>query len=716
MALRPDALRRHLGTLSALMLILLPVLEAAWVGWWLYVPLPNAKTPDNKPVRRGWILLRAIPEVVPDVTFHDSHLGQVLTELRHVENLPQRLPILLAAGLIAGAGLSLGGWIFRGLRLSPSLTRFERIPLAFGLGMVGLGTITLILGRLGLLNGWAMRVGLGGLLASGLWEHFATRGGEARKAPASRLPIAAFGLIVGPFLVLMALAAMLPTTDYDAIEYHLQGPKEYYLNGKITFLPHNVYTSMPFGVEMLHLLGMVVLGDWWRGEMVGQLLIMLHAPAAGAMIYLAASRWGSPRAGWFAAVAYLTTPWVFRLAAIPYVEGPLAYYHAALIYAAGWASARAGSYRPPSDKSNPAGNNRPYEDPPVLSMGPWGIVGALAGGAMACKYPALISAVIPFGLVALSTRSWRAVVGFGLGLTIAIGPWLVKNVVDTGNPVYPLGYGVFGGRDWNPAREAKWQNAHGAKLPSWKALGDNLIDVGGRSDWQSGLFVALAPLAFLRRGSHRISLVLWAYVSYLFATWWLLTHRLDRFWLPILPPLAILAGLGADWSRRRAWRVLLGMILAVVITTNFFYATTALTAFDEWTSDLNALRASVPKRVNPPLHLLDQTLPADAKPLLIGQAAVFHMKHRVLYNTVFNDETFEILAKGRSPQEVRKALLDRGITHVYVDWVEVIRHRKPGGYGFTTFIVPAEFEKLVDAGVLEPMAFTGDGHDLYRVR
>ena len=64
----------------------------------------------------------------------------------------------------------------------------------------------------------------------------------------------------------MALGAMLPTIDFDAIEYHLQGPKEYYQAGRIAFLPHNVYTSMPFGVEMLHLLGMEVLDDWWWGR------------------------------------------------------------------------------------------------------------------------------------------------------------------------------------------------------------------------------------------------------------------------------------------------------------------------------------------------------------------------------------------------------------------------------------------------------------------
>ena len=82
---------------------------------------------------------------------------------------------------------------------------------------------------------------------------------------------------------------------------------------------------MPFGVEMLHLLGMEVLGDWWWGGLVGQLLVALYAPAAAVLIAAAAGRPGSRRAAWFAAIIYLSTPWIYRLAVIAYVEGPLCY-------------------------------------------------------------------------------------------------------------------------------------------------------------------------------------------------------------------------------------------------------------------------------------------------------------------------------------------------------------------------------------------------------
>jgi Dolichyl-phosphate-mannose-protein mannosyltransferase len=677
-------------------LVVIAAVEIAWMHWVLTVPLPNAANAGGL-VTRSFFLWRALPFVVPGLSFAESNLGLAIAQLRHVENLSQRLPILLAGALIAAAAVSLGSLALRALRCRGDFSNVERIPLAFGLGASGLGVFTLIMGRLGWIGPWRVRGALVAFIIVELacrWRNPPPK--PKAKAPSARRgPLIVLGLVVTPFLTLMALGSMLPTIDFDCLEYHLQGPKEYYESGRISFLPHNVYTSMPFGVEMLHLLGMEVLGDWWRGSFVGQFLVMLHAPAAAALIALAARDWGSARAAWFAAVVYLSTPWIFRLAAIPYVEGPLCYYHAALIWMAGraWRSA---------------------------SWKTLGLLGALAGGAMTCKYPGLISAVVPFGLLSLVAawrrRSWSIVLAFAAGVAVVIGPWLIKNVIDTGNPVYPLGYRVFGGRDWTPQREAKWNAVHGPRGLSWNELGSGVIEVAGRSDWQSPLYSALVPLAFLRAPSRRYALILLGYVMYLFATWWLLTHRLDRFWLPLLPAAAILAGLGADWTRRAGWLIILAPLVFLSLLANLAYCTTALVGLNQWTDDYAKLRVEVPKFTNPPLAFLDAELPQGAKVLLVGQASVFHTRHAIVYNTVFNEETIEQLVYGRSSDQVLGALTKLGVTHVYVDWFEIERYRQPGNYGFTPFVTPQVFHDLVRERVLESPIAIGSRQELFRVR
>ena len=683
----------------AMIALALAVLELAWLGWFLWEPLPNA----GGAIRRWMFLGRAFPYVIPDVEPDQSYFGLALGELSHLEFLPQRLPLILAATLIGSAAVALGRLVLRAIVILPSLSSLERLPLGFGLGASLLGGLTLMVGRVGLLSPWPVRVGLAAIVLAEIVasiREIRQRSDQPRANARPWLAWGAFIAITGPFLLTMALGAMLPSIDFDAIEYHLQGPKEYFQAGRITFLPHNVYTSMPFSVEMLHLLGMEVLNDWWRGALVGQLLIAVQAPLAAIFLALTAARVGSPRAAWFAAVVYLTTPWIYRLAILPYVEGPLCFYHAGLV----WGATVVWNEADPSRRKKL-----------------WAVIGGLAGGAMACKYPALISAVIPLGLVAVADairrRSIAGVAAYVVAWAVVMTPWLAKNVIDTGNPVYPLGYNVFGGRFWDSAMDLKWRNAHGPRPISATLLWRSIVDVAGRSDWQSALYLALGPLALVRPTTRKFAVAVVGFVVYIFATWWLFTHRLDRFWLPLLPAAALLAGLGADWTRSRVWSGFLGFLLFVSTVTNLAYSTTALTGLNEWTADLEKLRTSVPAMLNPPLLRLDteEAFSSDEKVLLVGQAAVFHINRPIIYNTVFDDEIFEQVAKEHSPEAVRERVRELGVGWVYVDWRDIERYRSPGNYGFTDFVQPSEFDRLVEAGILGPPVSLAEGRDVYRV-
>src|SRR5205823_1980752 len=73
-----------------------------------------------------------------------------------------------------------------------------------------------------------------------------------------------------PFALVIILGAMLPPWDYDVREYHLQAPKEWYQNGRIEFLPHNIYANMPLGSELTALWAMALVGgkdSWWWGAL-----------------------------------------------------------------------------------------------------------------------------------------------------------------------------------------------------------------------------------------------------------------------------------------------------------------------------------------------------------------------------------------------------------------------------------------------------------------
>ena len=75
------------------LLIALAVLELAWLAWFLNEPLPDAGKAIGRPIDRATLLLLAIP----GARNGQSILGQAARNLSHVENLPQRLPIVLGA-------------------------------------------------------------------------------------------------------------------------------------------------------------------------------------------------------------------------------------------------------------------------------------------------------------------------------------------------------------------------------------------------------------------------------------------------------------------------------------------------------------------------------------------------------------------------------------------------------------------------------------------
>ena len=66
----------RLATRAGWFILVLAILELAWLGWFLVEPLPNV--PRNRARSGAAARAKAFPEVVPDTTFRESLLGQAL--------------------------------------------------------------------------------------------------------------------------------------------------------------------------------------------------------------------------------------------------------------------------------------------------------------------------------------------------------------------------------------------------------------------------------------------------------------------------------------------------------------------------------------------------------------------------------------------------------------------------------------------------------------
>jgi hypothetical protein len=295
-----------------------------------------------------------------------------------------------------------------------------------------------------------------------------------------------------------------------------------------------------------------------------------------------------------------------------------------------------------------------------------------------------------------------------LAAVAGCGLWFAKNCALTGNPTYPLLYSAFGGETRTPDKDRQWNAAHRPHDFSMRTLGRDAARVVLTSEWLSPLVIPLAALGFAAR--RRVTAGLASYFALVVVAWWLLTHRIDRFWIPALPLAAMLAGIGATWSQDRVWRSALVVLLIAGTAANSLAASSWYPANAYFVS-LDRVR-NAPEVLDPWHRDLNRRA-REGRTLLVGDAQPFDLEMPVLYNTCFDDSIFEQLVKGRAPQQVCAAFAQHGITHVYVDWDEINRYRRT--YGFTDFVQPGVFGQLVADRVLDPILVLPDHRGLYRV-
>jgi hypothetical protein len=109
--------------------------------------------------------------------------------------------------------------------------------------------------------------------------------------------------------------------------------------------------------------------------------------------------------------------------------------------------------------------------------------------------------------------------------------------------------------------------------------------------------------------------------------------------------------------------------------------------------------------------------------LFVGDAEIFDARFPLVYNTVFDKSIFEewcgksdpalssVDRPLRSAEEIRRTFAEQGITHVYVNWLEILRYRT--SYRYTDFVTPEKFAELQRMGVLAPAWSTSGAFQLW---
>lgn len=489
-----------------------------------------------------------------------------------------------------------------------------------------------------------------------------------------------------PFLVLGLLAASAAPGflwaeegyGYDVLEYHLQVPKEYFQAGKIEYLPHNVYANFPSNVEMHSLLAMIMLDD---SADVGTVVHTLHLWLACLTVFAAwvAGREWSPKAGVICAASIGTLGWLPYLSGVAYVEHGLLFFSMTCV----------------------ATLLKAMSCEQIRDTKRWlitaGVLGGLAAG---CKYTGLAMVIAPLAFTVFFLTK-RTVMGrlkhtaaFLLPALIATSPWLIKNQIHTGNPIFPLMNSVFHGAPdgWGESQTLHWDRSHRLK-PEEQTLGFRLNALWHRVLWDHdhrfgpAIFM-VAILGLLTRRLGRCDGLLLLLLIMQVAVWLWMTHLFSRFAIVLTIPLALLCG--RAMLNRRSVMVTNSLILLMIAGAGW-----------NLTHQVKRFRAEYPGAVPAELmyggllpgreyyQTVNEELPDDARILLIGDAQAFYFQREVDYHVCFNRSPFfELIVQGSDGQSIATWLHQQGYTHLLVNFSEL--NRIANTYGFTPAVTPQQ--------------------------
>ena len=527
-------------------------------------------------------------------------------------------------------------------------------------------------------------------------------------------------LLVGSFF-----SSLMPPTQSDALRYHLTTPKIWLQHGGFCCIPNISFSNFPMTIDILYAVPLA-----FGLPSVAKLIHWSFLLASLGMLHRMGQVFGNRAAARLSAVLFVTIPFVPILASWAFIEMGLCAYLLLTVAAA----LQLVTELRPSWKT--------------------GILLGLAGGwLLGCKYTSLIFLVLLLVFLVMprrlfgvpSHRPRRAILAGVLSLLVA-SPWYVKNLIYNGNPVYPMGIGIFGEREWTSANAAFFSYHAGMKGDLNAALYLSLpgklmdtssllvrplwspIDVGTNrfGDWPvSALFVILLPSLAHGTGKRWPGRFLSTYGGVLFMVWaW--TYRDARF---ILAPLSILAVpiSTACTNLPNGRAVVRGLVLLLVV----YYGLWNLgklcdyQGFAPWlvvsgAVDEGYYLRSVNQTTRSFYHgfeAVDQLVPPGARILIHGQHYAFHCPRPFVGADWFDTPPLIQLArKASSVEDLVGVLQWQGISFILHDSAEIERYNTVGLPAYWLMCLPPDqavafLQQLRD---LEPIRCQCDPRDWYR--
>jgi hypothetical protein len=389
-------------------------------------------------------------------------------------------------------------------------------------------------------------------------------------------------------LLLLSIEFLLnltPPIARDALIHHLAIPKLWLENGGFYEIKWASFSYFPMNVDLLYIIPL-----YFNKDFIANFIHMSFGIGTSILIYHYLRNRISRIAGLLGILIFLSTPIVIRLSTQAYVDLGLTFFTTASIL-----------------------SFIRYRDGKFKEFKWLFLSSFIMGLALGTKYNALIawiflSLAIVFVYSRDTKKQWRAIGNGAIFFLISLfifSPWLIKNLILTGNPLYPLFQGIFNISSASPGGTGSISGDTSIGFFKMREIlyGENFWETlliplriffqgqDNSARYFDGvlnpILIILSPFAFMNKSFYRDKLFFISFTIFFILTVFFLEQKafsieqIVRYILPVIPLLSILTVMGLvniwNWAMnisipfRNVLTAVLLTTFIVIMSKNIFY-------------------------------------------------------------------------------------------------------------------------------------------------
>jgi len=480
-------------------------------------------------------------------------------------------------------------------------------------------------------------------------------------------------LLLGFTAITMAaniLPAFQPERFYDSLVYHLAVPSRWVGLHRVCLLPETFVSNFPFLQEMQYML-FLSLGF----DIPARLLHWLDGVLCTAVVFAMARPLVGRTGALLASAVFASLPQLRFLQHTAMVELGLTWFSVLAVHSFMRASDLTGTE--PDELENGAGSRLAW-----LFLAAW-----FLGLAQGTKYLGLLISATLFCWLVPALRARHTSIRRNTGDAALVfawgaawtGPWLAKNWLFTGNPVFPMLVNLFPSPWWDAPLQANWMldntnfgSGHGS-LFIWLAMpvmaSIDSPDFG--SFTLNPFFVLFIPLLALLRKVPRATRFLGWWAAAYFAAW-ALTSQQTRFLMPMAPAASVAV----------AYAIIMGpagrprLAALVWAVAGWIFIVSAFGAFQNLSTDTQ-LAPFISGRLDrrkildtglqhyTAMEFANLTMPAGGKLLFLGTDENYYCTRPLVCSSIYDRCAAGTMSNAAySPVGLRAEMRRRRITHI----------------------------------------------------